>query len=51
MGYGAEEAAEKYFIKLKTGKENSTLKIQLGFRQILSEVDCDKSFYCQVKVL
>ena len=35
----------------KQTKENSTLKIQLGFRQKLLGVCCDKSFFCQVKVL
>ena len=46
-----KEAAEKYLKKLKTEKEKkSALKIQLGFRQKVLRVDCDKSLFF-VKVL
>ena len=49
----SKEAAENYLKKLKTEKEKkSVLKIQLGFRQKVLGVDCDKSiFFYQVKVL
>ena len=49
----SKEAAENYLKKLKTEKEKkSARKIQLGFRQKVLGVDCDKSiFFCQVKVL
>ena len=42
----SKEAAENYLKKLKTEKEKkSVLKIQLGFRQKVLGVDCDKSLF------
>ena len=53
----SKEAAKKiYFLPLKTEKrKKSALKIELGFRQKVLGVDCDKSIFlsskCVVKML